>query len=121
MKPTSTDKILAIVAHLSYFSAVGYILGPLLIFLLKKDSEFVSQHAKQALVWQGGLCIIGILVGAGCSIVTFLTAGLAIFLIVPAAILAVALLVVPSIVASFKALNDEYYSYPLLGEYAKKL
>lgn len=121
MKPSSTDKILAIAAHLSYLTAIGYILVPLLIFFLKKDSEFVAKHAKQALVWQVGITIIGSIVGFGCFLVTFLTAGLALFFIIPSACLVGLLLLVPSLAASLKVLNDDSYSYPLLGEFAEKL
>jgi uncharacterized protein len=47
--PTNDEKTFALLAHvLSIFS--GFI-APLVIFLIKRDSKFVSFHALQALAW----------------------------------------------------------------------
>ena len=45
----SNSKLLAAICHLSVFVGLGAII-PLIIFLIKKDDEFVLAHAKQALV-----------------------------------------------------------------------
>ena len=49
---------MALLAHLlQVFS--GFI-GPLVIFLVKKDSKFVKYHALQCLIWQAAYMVIGI-------------------------------------------------------------
>jgi uncharacterized protein len=54
--PSQEDKTLAIVAHL--ISLVAPILGPLIIWLVKKDSSpFVADQAKEALNFQITLLI----------------------------------------------------------------
>ena len=60
----SRQKFLAIAAHIGYlFFGCGYVLLPLVLYLLYKNSdEFVAGHAKQALTAQGmfGLvCVVG--------------------------------------------------------------
>lgn len=120
--PNSTgDKILALIAHLGFFSGVGFIIAPLVIWLLKKDSSpFVAHHAKQALVWQGANAVLGTLFGFGFFVLTILTAGLTVFLIPLVALLGL-LLLLPSLLAAIKVFGDSEYSYPVTGVYADKL
>jgi len=55
--PTKDECTMAMLAHLlQVFS--GFI-GPLIIFLVKRDSRFVKYHALQCLIWQAGYMVIG--------------------------------------------------------------
>src|SRR5262245_4981694 len=48
-QPTSDEKTMALLAHvLGIFS--GF-LAPLIFFLVKRDSKFISFHALQSLAW----------------------------------------------------------------------
>ena len=50
--PSSDEKTMALLAHLSAF--VLALIGPALILVIKgKESKFVEYHAKQALLYQG--------------------------------------------------------------------
>ena len=117
----STDKILALIAHLGFFSGVGFFFAPLIIWLLKKDSSFVADHAKQAMVWQGSVFVLGTLFGIGGFVLSFATAGLAALLVVPAGLLLGLLVLVPALIASVKVFNGESYVYPVSGALAEKL
>jgi uncharacterized Tic20 family protein len=109
----ATEKNLAIFCHLSaliggvVFSAVGLpvgnILGPLLIWLWKKDTmPMVNEHGKAALNFQ---ITVSIIVFA--CMLTF-------FLILPilVAIATVIAALILTIIATIKASNGELYRYP---------
>lgn len=70
-EPTGDDRNLAVVAHL--LGILISFLGPLIIFLIKKDSAYVNNQAKEALNFQITVVlaqiVAGILVpvfGVGC-------------------------------------------------------
>jgi len=48
--PTPDEKTMATLAHV--LQIVGWWIAPLIIYLIKRDSKFVSFHAMQALLWQ---------------------------------------------------------------------
>ena len=104
------QKALALTAHISYlFFGVGFIAVPLVIYLVfdKKD-DFVAHHAKQALFAQA---IFGI-VSAIAGILTFIAIGI---LLWPLVAILGAVLFVCSLIGSYRVINGESYSYPLLG------
>ena len=106
------QKVLAIAAHISYlFFGVGYVLVPLAIYLFydKKD-DFVAGHAKQALIVQVILGIMG-------TIVAVLTALLIGVLLWPIVFILGAIWFCCSIYACFKVINEREYHYPLLGRF----
>lgn len=115
----SNSKLLAAICHLSVFVGLGVII-PLIIFLIKKDDEFVLAHAKQALVSQVafliGYFVSGLLIFllTGFLLIGFLLIG---FLLIP--ILAI-MQIVFTIKATVKTMNGEYYDYPITGELAEK-
>ena len=118
---SDTDKIFALVAHLGFFTGVGYFFAPLLIWLLKKNSSpFVAHHARQAMIWQGANAVAGGIFFAGYLVLTFMTAGLTLILAPILFLLGLALLI-PSIMAAVNVFNDKEYSYPLTGGLAEKL
>ena len=105
----SNSKLLAAICHLSVFVGLGAII-PLIIFLIKKDDEFVLAHAKQALVSQVAF-LIGYFVS---GLLIFLLIG---FLLIP---ILVIMQIVFTIKATVKTMNGEYYDYPITGELAEK-
>jgi len=108
------QKLLAILAHVAYlFGGLGFIVAPLIIFLLKKDDPFVYYHAKQALIAQLSLALFGAAVG----VLSFLLIG--ILLLPVLAILGIVLLIT-SFVAAFKALDGQLYDYPLIQGFVSR-
>lgn len=119
---STEDKILALAAHLGFLTGIGYLLFPLIIWLVKKDSSpFVTGHAKQAMVWQGACLVGGAALSAICMAVSVATVGLAALLFVPVLFLLGFLLLIPSIMAAVAVFKDQPYSYPVTGPYADRL
>ncbi|MBS1660633.1 MAG: DUF4870 domain-containing protein [Bacteroidetes bacterium] len=102
--PTSDERTLGILSHvLSIVPGVG-ILGPLIIFLIKKDtaSQFVGENAKESLNFQ----ITVYLAAIACWILAFILIG---FLLL--GVLAIANFVLV-IIATIKASENKIYRYP---------
>jgi uncharacterized Tic20 family protein len=92
---SSDDRMWAMMAHLAMF--VFAIFGPLIIYLVKKDeSQFIAEHAKEALNFQIAVMIISLV-----SICTFVGP----FLVAVAGI-------VYSILAALEANKGQTYRYP---------
>jgi len=100
----SDDRILAILSHiLAIVPGIG-ILGPLVIYLVKKDeSSFVRDNARESLNFQLTIIILYIL--SGVLVLIFI----GIFLIWIVGILNTILV----IVATIRAAEDQVYRYPL--------
>ncbi len=112
---TGEQKLLAIAAHLTYFlGGLGFVIAPLIIFLIKRDDPFIADHAKQALVAH----LVMLIAGAVTGLLSMLLIGL---LLVPVLVLLCIALLVTSIIASLKALNGEYYRYPLIQGIVEKI
>lgn len=115
MNITGEQKMLAILAHLAYLlGGLGFIVAPLIIFLLKKDDRFVYEHAKQALIAHLAILILSIITSLLCMIVIGV-------LLLPVIALLWLLLLVTSVIAAVKAINGEYYEYPLIQKLVQKL
>jgi uncharacterized Tic20 family protein len=100
--PTSDERTMGILAHiLSIVPGVG-ILGPLVIYLIKKDSQFVQENAKESLNFQITVYLAAIVSG----ILTLVLIG--IFLLI---ILGIAEFVLV-IIATIKASENKIYRYP---------
>lgn len=108
--PTGEERTWAMLCHLSGFA--GYlgvvpfasIIGPLIIWLLKKDSSsFVDEHGKESLNFQ----ITASIAYAVCLMMFLVVIG--VFLLPLLGIWIVVLI----IVAAIKANNGEYLHYPL--------
>lgn len=106
---STEQKLLAALAHGGKFIG-GPILIPLIIMLVSND-EFVKTQAKESLIFEltmtVGFIISGILV---VILIGFI--GLAIF--------GVLTLVLP-IIAIVSVLSDKDYSYPITGEWARRI
>lgn len=112
---TGEQKVLAILAHISYFlGGVGFIIAPLIIFLLKKDDYFVYEHAKQALVAHITLLATSCIAGLLCMLL------IGVLLLPIIGILWIVLLVT-SVIGAIKALNGEEYQYPFIQKFVNKL
>ena len=105
---TGEQKFLAILAHISYFLAgLGFVIAPLVIFLLKKEDIFVYEHAKQALVAHLAILAVSFIVSSLC----LLLVGVLLF---PILAILWLILLITSIIAAVKALHGEYYQYPFI-------
>lgn len=117
--PSAEEKQWAMFAHLSALagglltSAVGgwgVFLGPLVIWLMKKDQmKFVDDQGKEALNYN-------ITVAIACFallLLSIFTLGVGLLLAVPLWIVIAIAWLVLTIMASIKASNGEYYRYPM--------
>lgn len=104
---SSDERTWGILVHASAFVGMvipmGHIVGPLLIWLIKKDeSPFVDANGKEAVNFQLSMTIYIVIA----AILVVLLIGL---LILPVLVIAWFVLVV---IASIRASNDRVYSYP---------
>jgi uncharacterized protein len=111
---TQDEKTWAMMTHLlsltGYISGIGFILGPLLMWLFKKDkSSYVNYHGKESLNFQISIIIYGFIAGILC----FFFIG---FLIFP--VLGILQLILV-IIASVKAKDGEEYRYPMTIRFIK--
>jgi uncharacterized Tic20 family protein len=99
---TEDDRTWGLLAHLSGLiaSAIGFsFLGPLIVWLVKKDSPFVEDQAKEALNFQIAVMIVAVIL-----MVTIVG-----IILVP--VVAIAALVY-SIIGAVEANKGHYYRYP---------
>ncbi len=106
---TSEQKILGLISHLGIFFGFP-ILAPLLVFLLTNDG-IIKDQAKEALAFQIGLAIAGAIGG----ILSFLIIG------IPILIITGIMGIIFPIIAAIKFFTEGYYSYPITGEFIKKI
>jgi len=117
--PTAEEKQWALFAHLSVllgglvssaFGGWGYFIGPLVIWLIKKDTlPFVADQAKEALNFAITVSIIFVVLW----ILTVVTLGIGMLLTVPVMFIVGIAALVFTIIAAVKANNGEAYRYPL--------
>jgi uncharacterized Tic20 family protein len=136
-EPTPDEKTMAIFAHV--LQLFGGWIGPLVIFLIKRQSRFVSFHALQALLLQVVL-VIGMIVFVMISmLVIFATVvssavhqppghtdpPVAVFLMIPfiwlVAMGSWIVNLVTAILYGIKASRGEWAEYPVLGRWARKI
>ena len=99
----SSDKLLAILCHLSFLFGLGFLL-PLIVYLVKRnESAFVRAHASEVLNFH-----ISLLIYAICAAVLIL-----VLIGIPLLILIGLFGFVCAIIGAVKASNNEYYFYPL--------
>ena len=110
---SAEQRQMALFSHLSSLSGLiiplGNILGPLILWLVKKDTmPFVEDQAKEALNFNITLGIIGVVL----TIITVVTFGIGAVLTVPLGILLGIAWLVLTIIAGLKANEGQYYRYP---------
>jgi uncharacterized membrane protein len=132
---TQDDRTMAVLAHV--LQLVGGWIAPLVIFLVKRQSRFVSFHALQVLLFEGVvilLTMIGVTVVFAAMAISFALGGFqhrpsgppAFFFlsfgIVWLGIMASWILrLILAIVCGVKAERGEWSEYPLLGKWARSI
>jgi uncharacterized Tic20 family protein len=116
--PSHEERQWALFAHLSAllgglltgaFAGLGCFIGPLVIWLVKKDTmPFVDDQAKEALNFNITLAIVGLVL----LLLTLVTFGFGALLAVPVGILVGIAWLVLTIIAAVKANEGERYRYP---------
>jgi len=89
---------------------LGFILGPLIIWLIKKDEfEFVNEHGKEAVNFQISM------------IIYFIIAAILILVFIGFILLGILTIldIIFIIIASVKANNGEHYRYPITIRFIK--
>lgn len=107
MESSFNVKQWSLIAHLSGFAGfifpVGNIIGPLLIWLLKKEqSQLLEEHAREALNFQISVTIYAIIA----SILLFVIVGM---VLLPILIIIQIILMIKAALAADKS---EFYRYP---------
>jgi uncharacterized Tic20 family protein len=103
----------ALAAHLSALLSlvIGFpFVGPLVIYLVKKDDPFVRRHAAEALNFNLSVMLYGIVLGILTFVLIFFIIGLA---LIPVLILGALAWLVFVCLAAAKAGQGEDYRYPL--------
>ena len=107
------ERGLAAITHLSglagYIIPLGGVLVPIIIWMVKKDSEIISSIAKQAILLN---VIVFLLIIT--SAVLWITLILIPAVIVFWCVLGIAAIALP-IVGAIKASDGAYYRYPVVG------
>lgn len=115
--PTSDQQMWRVVAHASaliQFVGIPSFVGPLIVWLLRREDPVVAPHAREALNYQLSL-IIYFTVATVVAIVAALTiVGLVLsFILILFAIVLLVAEIVFAILASLAASRGELYRYPM--------
>ncbi len=111
---SSEQRILAVLAHLSYLlGGIGFVLVPLGLMIWKKEDAFVHDHARNALCMH----LLMIVITALTVVLSFLLIGV---FLMPVVALVALLWFFASLYASWKAVGGEDYMYPLTGWLVEK-
>jgi uncharacterized Tic20 family protein len=103
----------AMAAHLSALIAliVGFVfVGPLIVYLVKKDDPYVRRHAAEALNFNLSVTLYAIVGGLVLLVLILLLVGI---LLIPLAFIAGIVWIVLVVVAAVRASKGEDYRYPL--------
>jgi uncharacterized Tic20 family protein len=99
--PTSDEKTMAILSHI--LALVTGFIGPLIIYLVKKDSPYVLAHARESLNFQITMTIAYIIAW----MLVFILIG---FVLIPLIIITNLVFI---IIATIRASENKLYKYPL--------
>jgi hypothetical protein len=105
---TGEDRLWGAIAHLSafaiYFTGIGHIVGPMIIWLWKRDTNpFVAAEAKEAMNFNISVTIYALV----CGVLCFVLIG------IPLLIALHAFQVICIIVGALKASDGRPFRYPL--------
>jgi uncharacterized Tic20 family protein len=112
--PSAEERQWALFGHLSaltglFTGGVGNIVGPLVIWLVKKDTmPFASDQAKEALNFNITLLIVGLIL----LLITMVTFGIGVIVTAPLGLLLFIAWLVLTIMAAVKANDGVAYRYP---------
>ncbi|CAM2065324.1 DUF4870 domain-containing protein [Sulfidibacter corallicola] len=108
----------AMFCHLASFAAFigvpfGHILGPLIVWLIKKDSSpFVDEQGRESLNFQISLTLYSIVGSVLALVIGIVTLGIGVFLIIPIVAVVTLVLLVMTIVAALEVQKGVHYRYP---------
>ncbi len=110
---SAEEKQWAMFAHLS--ALVAGFLGPLIIWLIKKDTmKFVDDQGKEALNFQINITVLALAIVPLTALVTAVTFGFGILLMLPIGFGISVLAIVFPILAAVKVNSGEAYRYPYI-------
>ena len=112
----------AMVTHLAalsgLFTAVGFLLGPLIAWLIKKDQlPAVDRHGKEAIKFQLSMFLYSVGLGLIGGVLTVVLIGFVILAFVGIAY--TVMVVVFPIIAGLKANEGNFYHYPMTIRFLK--
>ncbi len=112
--PVGDERTWAMLGHLSalsaFFTFVGCVIGPLVIWLVKRDTlSFAGDQAKEALNFN----ITVLLAGLGLWVITLVTFGIGLLITIPLGFVLFLGWLVFTIVATINASNGVRYRYPI--------
>ena len=110
--PSSDDRNWAVAAHLSAligFVGIPTFIGPLIVWLVKRDQPFTNEHGREALNFNLSLLIYVLVAG----VIALVTLGLALFVLIPLGIAVFILWLVFLIQGAMQASRGQSYRYPL--------
>jgi len=130
--PADDEKSMALLAHV--LQLVGWWIAPLIIFLVKRESRFVSFHALQALFLQILVLVVWVAGMVGFFVLMFLTIPanapknappppvVFLFPLIWVGAMGVwVVMLVAAIVYGIKAGRGEWAAYPILGALARRI
>lgn len=107
------ERTLAALTHLSglagYVIPLGGVIVPIILWVVKKDSQVISSIAKQALLLNFAAYVL-----LGASLILFFTVVLIPVVILIWALVGFSAIALP-IVGAVKAADGTYYRYPMIG------
>lgn len=123
-QPSSEQQTWRVLAHASAFVqllGIPSVIGPLVIWLVRRDDPMVEPHARAALNFQLSL-LIYFLVGGGVAVIAFLTIiGIGVALLIAAVLLVLFILeLVFALMATLAASRGEFYVYPMSLQLIKR-
>lgn len=110
--PTSEDRNWGMAAHLSalvMIVGVPAVVGPLIVWIVKRDQPFVSEHGREALNFNISMLIYG----AALVVFGIVTLGIGLLLVLPAAFALLIAWLVLLVQGAMAAARGDRYRYPL--------
>lgn len=108
----SDDRTWAAVSHALSFLSAWFALGivcPIVVLIARPDRPFVRRHAYESLNFQ----LNALVLAAAAGLATVLTLGLALFVIIPLAVVYVPFYCIVVVLATMAANRGEEFRYPL--------
>lgn len=119
----SQERTWGMAAHLSalvMFVGLPSLLGPLVVWLVKKDeSAFVDDQGKESLNFNLSIFLYSVVAGILMVIIGIVTLGLGLIVLVPLVLVAAVAWLVLTIVAAVRAADGQAYRYPLTIRFVK--
>jgi hypothetical protein len=114
----STARNLSMWSHLGpllgTFVSIPGIIAALIFWMIGKDkSALVDHNGKESMNFQLSLLIVGLGSGAVFAVLAIVTIGFALFLIIPAVLVALVFIIMWQIQGAIAANNGQYYRYPM--------